>query len=265
MDVTEWILFAIIGLIAGLIAGLIGIGGGIITVPALLFSFQYHHMPNDLVMKTAIGTSLGIMVFTAASASYFHYKNGNIVWKVFTLFAPGIAVGSIIGSLIADFLPSSQLKVFFAFFQICMGIYFILPIKPHSEETTIKSSYALTIAGVFIGIVSTLLGIGGGILIIPVLLKFKIPLKKAVGTSSFIVLLTAIIGSISFFLLGMSKEDSPTHFGYLYLPAFFVIGIISIFSAQMGANFAKRLQTSILRKVFGYSLIIIALFVLNQI
>ena len=89
---------------------------------------------------------------TAASASYFHYKNGNIVWKVFTLFAPGIAVGSIIGSLIADFLPSSQLKVFFAFFQICMGIYFILPIKPHSEETTIKSSYALTIAGVFIGI-----------------------------------------------------------------------------------------------------------------
>ena len=119
------IIYVLIGLTAGLLGGLLGIGGGLVTVPSLLFAFHFLGLKFNHVMQVVVGTSLAAMVFTAASSALAHIFKKGVNWEFFFALAPGIIVGAILGAWIADILPSSKLELIFGIFMCAIGLYFI--------------------------------------------------------------------------------------------------------------------------------------------
>lgn len=247
------ILYILTGLLAGFFGGLLGIGGGLIAVPSLLFTFYLVNLPETHVMQLAIGTSLGAMVFTAASSAWAHYRQKGVVWDFFWKLAPGILIGTILGSLIVDYLPSKELKLIFGLLISIIGISFLLPPETlMTKNSRIRPNTCnMSLSGVLIGATSSLLGIGGGIMTVPVLTFFQVPLKNAISTSAVTGFLIAIVGAISFLYLGLDKEIISGSLGYLYLPAFIPIGIAAALTAPFGAKLAYRLPQIVLSRIFG--------------
>lgn len=250
------ILYAIIGIFAGFIGGLLGVGGGLVVVPALIFMFQYLDFPLTYAMQVAVGTSLGAMVFTAASSAWAHYTQKGVYWHLFRVLAPGIILGAILGAVIADYISTASLKMIFGVFAILIGIYFLFSQEFKESRTKLAPHLILwIIIGVIIGSISSILGIGGGIMTVPILTAFGVPIRNAISTSAATGFLIALIGAISFLYLGMHQDTFSGSIGYLYLPAFISIGITSSLMAPYGAKLAYKFPTKILKRIFGIFLI----------
>lgn len=264
MTLIMYFALAIIGIIAGFLGGLLGIGGGIFTVPSLLFFFHLFNFPASYSMHVAIGTSLGIMVFTALSSAYAHFLKKGIQWDYLRYYAPGIVIGTILGSMIADSLPNRKLVIFFSAYIFCFGVYFILSAfrkgNPYDVHEGLKPPYPITTAGVglFAGTICSILGVGGAPITIPFLTSHRVELKHAISTSAFVSLLVGSIGSLSYLYFGLNESVSNGSIGYLYLPAMVISGITSILSAPYGAKLAYLLPTKILRVIFGVFLVIVS-------
>lgn len=255
-------IYAFIGLLAGFSGGLLGIGGGLVTVPSLFFLFHFLGFPSEHSMQMALGTSLSAMLFTAASSACSHYLKNGINWQFFTYLSPGIIVGSLAGALIADYLPSKELKMIFGICAILVGFSFLLPHKEKEKTGSTLHLPLLALIGTGIGTVSTLLGIGGGIMTVPVLTFFRAPLRNAISTSAMVGFLIAFVGAISFLILGLKQQTMSESVGYVYLPAFIMIGLTSVLSAPFGAKLVYILPTDILRKIFGLFLLIVGVLML---
>lgn len=247
--------FGIVGILAGILSGLLGIGGGIVTIPCLVFLFTYLGLPPQSIMHLAIGTSLAAMVFNTLSGSYTHHKKGAVLFSIVKPMSLGILVGAVVGALIASFLSSKFLQIFFGVFEILLGTRFFLPDSKASKEHSIPSFWPLSGISALVTAFSTILGIGGGMVNVPILTHFGVPVKKAIGTSSALSFLISFCGAISFLLLGMRGTHMPDSLGYLYIPAFLMISIVSFFAAPYGARLAHRLPTHIMKKVFAVVLI----------
>lgn len=261
MAIAALLIYGIIGIMAGFLGGLLGIGGGLVVVPALLFVFDIIGFPSTYAMQTAIGTSLGAMVFTSASSAWAHIKQKGVVWSLFYPLTPGIICGAILGALIANYLPSQQLKLIFAFFACLIGIYFLLPFGVEEKEYHHKPPPLITfsILGVIIGVISSIMGIGGGIITVPILTYYGVPIRNAVSTSAVTGFFIAIFGAVSFAYLGMGNQTSDGNVGYLFLPAFISIGLTSCIAAPFGASFAYKLPRTTLKRIFGVFLIFISI------
>jgi uncharacterized protein len=259
------VLYIFIGIVAGFLGGLLGIGGGLVVVPALLLIFYLFDFPTAYAMQVAVGTSLGAMVFTAASSAWAHYKQKGVYWRSFIYLAPGIVLGAILGAFIADYLPSKQLMFIFGFFITIIGIYFLFQnkIEENQEEKTLHFSVMSGI-GILIGSISSVLGIGGGIITVPLLAAIGVPLRNAISTSAVAGFLIALIGAASFLLLGLNHTTFPESIGYLYIPAFFVIGLSATITAPFGAKLAYTLPTFVLRRVFGVVLCIVGVIMMSR-
>src|SRR5262249_1879070 len=162
----------------GIIAGLLGVGGGIITVPTLLIVFHYLDLPHDMMMQFAIGTSLAIMVFTSLMASYSHYKNKAIIFPLVRSMGIGIIIGSVLGAFLAKFLTSYFLQIFFGLFECILGLRFLFPEKKRETDRPLPHFLTLSMIGCGVSIISTLLGLGGGIFTVPILTYFHVQIKK---------------------------------------------------------------------------------------
>ncbi|MGE0197775.1 MAG: sulfite exporter TauE/SafE family protein [Simkaniaceae bacterium] len=255
----EIISYAIIGVLAGILSGLLGIGGGIVTIPCLLLVFAHSDIPPQAYMHLAIGTSLAAMVFTTLSGSYTHYKKEAVLFEIVKPMALGVIVGSFLGALITRILPSHFLQIFFGAFECVLGIRFLLPEKPITKHHPLPKFWGLSTIALGVSIFSTMMGVGGGLINVPILSYFHVPVKKAIGTSSALSFLISLCGAISFLLLGVHASKAPDSVGFLYLPAFIIISIISFFVAPYGAKWAHSLPTTILKKVFGGILILAGL------
>lgn len=266
MTLVAFTAYLIIGILAGLLGGLLGIGGGLVSVPALLALFQYLEFPSNYMMQVAIGTSLGSMVFTAASSAYAHFLKKGINWKAFYLLSPGIFLGSIVGALVADYIPSKKLELIFGICECCIGIYFLLPYnrKEENGEIQFMNPIFLSIIGLGIGSISTILGIGGGIITVPILTAFGMSIRSSISTSAMTGFQIALIGAISFLYFGLSAKTWQGSIGYLYIPAFISIGIISSLAAPFGAKLAYSLPTKILRPFFGIVLIVVGVLIIHR-
>lgn len=262
MTLFPFFIYVTIGLFAGFFSGLLGIGGGIVSVPALFLTFTYLGFPKEYVMQMAIGTSLGAMVITAASSAWSHHMQKGIFRKYLISLAPGIIFGAILGAVIADYLSSKALSLIFGICLSAIGVYFLFP---HVEENENDGSHSpsfllLSLIGIAIGTLSTILGIGGGIMTVPILTHFfHIPLRNAISTSAATGFLIALAGAVSFLSLGLNHEGIEGNMGYLNLPAFLCIGIISSFTAPYGAHLAYTLPIMTLRRVFGIMMIVVGL------
>lgn len=251
------LIYALIGLCAGFLSGLLGIGGGLVVVPTLLLTFHLLGFPEAHAMQIAVGTSLGAMIFTAASSAWAHYRQKGVWWHYFRLLAPGVVVGAITGALLADYLTSQKLILIFGISVIAIGGYFLLPLKQREDNKPYFPHFLMQNAiGIFIGGLSSILGIGGGIITVPVLTAMHIPLRNAISTSAVVGFLIAVVGALSFLLLGMKHQLMAGSVGYLYLPAFFGIAITSTLAAPYGAKCTYIWPTDLLRHIFGAGLII---------
>lgn len=250
------IFYVLIGALAGFLGGLLGIGGGLVAVPSLALTFWMLNFPSATVMHLAVGTSLGAMVFTAAASAYAHYLKNGIQWHYFRALSPGIIVGAIVSALIAGNLSNRALELFFGVSACLIGLYYCFS-PPRPEEGHMKAPHfaGLVAIGVVIGAISTILGIGGGIVTVPILMEFRMPMKNAIATSAATGFLIAITGAFSFLLIGIHETVVEGSVGYLYLPAFFLIGMAALLTAPMGARFAYTLPTSMLRSIFGVCLL----------
>lgn len=250
-------IYVMTGLLAGILSGLLGIGGGIIVVPSLFLTFYYLGFSVEYAMQVSIGTSLGAMVLTSFSSAVSHYLKRGIVWAYFYSLTPGILIGSILGARAADILPSRILGIFFGMCLVLIGFYFLFFKKIEQEDKAPKNSrpFLLSLLGIGIGTLSALLGIGGGIITVPLLSYYKVPLRKAISTSAAVGFIIALFGALSFLAFGMGKDPCKECLGYLYLPAFITIGLSAALTAPFGARIAYILPTLFIQHIFGFVLI----------
>lgn len=257
MELLRVLVFTVIGILAGICSGLLGIGGGIIIVPCLLFAFRILDYPAGFEIHMAVGTSLAAMIFSTSSATWIHNTKQAVRWDLLAKIIPGLFFGAIIGFFLGEWLPSGVLEIYFGVFLCIMAIYFWLVKKPASLKHT-PHFLLIFASSVMIGILAIIFGIGGGTLVMPVLLAWAVSQKQAIGTSSATSLFVAIIGTTLYWIMG--KNIYPT--GFIYIPAFFVIGLVSFFTASYGVRLSQQLSESTVKRVFAIILLLTGIFLI---
>lgn len=247
--------YLVLGAFVGTIAGLLGVGGGLIIVPVLVFVFRQQHIDATLMMHLAVGTSLATILFTAISSVRAHQRRGAVRWGIFWQLAPGIAVGALLGSWLASGLPAWLLRRGFAIFEWLVALQMLVGLRPRPGHAMPRWPVMFGAGGV-IGVVSSLAGIGGGSLTVPFLSWCRVRIQEAVATSSACALPIAIAGTAGFVATGWSQPHLPAaSLGYVYLPALVGIVLASVVFAPLGAMLAHRLPAVVLRRIFAMFLI----------
>lgn len=254
-------IYLVVGSAAGLLAGLLGVGGGLVIVPILAWLFS-SLFPADVIMHFAVGTSLATIIPTSLSSIRAHHKKGAVLWPTVLELTPGIIIGALLGAFVADSLPSQQLRIIFAFFELLVAIQLFWGIKPRALRQ-LPGKTGQSIVGTIIGAVSAIVGIGGGTMTVPYLLWNNISIQKAVATSSACGLPIAVAGAAGFIWLGMdnSLDNGVYHYssGYIYWPAFVAISIMSVLFAPLGAHWAHKVDGKKLKKGFALFLFVVGL------
>lgn len=246
-----------LGAVAGTVAGLLGVGGGIIVVPGLAFLLAGQTVPDDRLMQVAVGTSLATIVVTSLSSIRAHHARGAVRWPIIVRLTPGIVFGAALGALIADQLPTRQLAMLFGAFLVAVAIRLALPGQP-APHRKLPGTSRLTAWGAGIGTVSSLLGIGGGTLTVPLLTWCNVPLREAVGTSAAGGLPIALAGATSFAIAGWGTAGLPAGAtGYVYWPAFLALAPTTVLFAPLGARLAHTLPTLLLRRLFAVFVLVV--------
>jgi uncharacterized membrane protein YfcA len=253
-----WLAYLVLGLFVGFFAGLLGIGGGIIVVTALVFMFGAQGFPADRIVHLALGTSLASIVFTSLSSVRAHNTHGAVRWDILRRATPGVVVGTALGTLFADALPSRYLAIFFTSFVYYSAVQMWLGLKPKPHRTLPRAPGMLG-ATVGIGAISSLVGAGGGVISIPLMILCNVPMRHAIGTSAALGLPIAIAGTAGYILTGLGKDHQPAlSLGYVYVPALIGIVIGTFVTVPYGARAAHRLPVPILKKIFGVIFFILA-------
>jgi uncharacterized membrane protein YfcA len=250
-------IYLAVGAVAGILAGLLGVGGGLIIVPALMLLFVHQGFETSLLMHLSVATSLATILLTSMLSTYAHHRHGAVQWRDVWMLTPGILVGAVIGAGVADRLPTNALKNIFAIFEIIVAIQMSLSVRPAARQKPAHKA-TLTAAGLVTGGVSTILGIGGGTITVPFLLWCKRSIRQAVATSAACGFPIALSGVISYIILGMDEQSLPDHsLGYVYWPAFLAISVTSMLFAPLGAKWAHSLPTHFLKRLFALLLLFI--------
>jgi len=236
----EFVLYLLLGACAGVLAGLFGVGGGIIIVPVLVFSFTLQGFEPSVLTHLAVGTSLATIIFTSINAVREHQRKGAVQWSIFVWMTVGILIGAGIGAKTASLIQGPMLQKIIGVFALVVAAQMALDLRPKASRG-IPGKPGLSVAGVVIGWASAIFGIGGGSLPGPFLPWRSLPMQQAVAPSSACGLPIALASALSFMLLGWDDSHLPPHsLGYVYLPALLGIALTSMFFARYGA----RLRTS---------------------
>ena len=245
------LIYLALGAFAGVLAGLLGIGGGLVIVPMLTFTFAALGIPHEHILHLALGTSLASIIFTSISSLLAHHKRGAVMWPTVVSITPGILIGTFFGTWVAAQLSTNFLKIFFGIFLIYVATQMLLGIKPKASRA-LPGTAGMFASGSIIGIFSSLVGIGGGTLSVPFLVFHNSAMHQAIGTAAAIGLPIALAGAAGNILNGWSASDLPAGcIGYVYLTALFGIVAASVFTAPLGAKLAHSLPVAKLKKIFA--------------
>ncbi len=252
-------IYLLLGAFAGTLAGLFGIGGGLIIVPVLIFSFGLQGFSPEIAAHMAVGTSLATIVFTSMSSIRTHHIHGAIRWDVFRPMALGIVVGAVTGAWTAALLSGAALELIIGLFVILVGIKMLFDVNP-SPGRDIPGKPGLGAAGAGIGWASAIFGIGGGTLTVPYLSWCNVRMQQAVGTSAACGLPIAVAGALGNAWTGWQEPVLPEYsLGFIYVPALIGIILTSVRFARVGANLAHRLNAKVLKRVFAILLLLVGL------
>jgi uncharacterized membrane protein YfcA len=254
-----WGAYLAIGVAVGFLAGLLGIGGGMVMVPMLVFVFTAKGFPAEHMMHLALATSLATIAFTSLSSVRAHHRHDGVDWPVARAMAPGIVIGAFAAALVAGFIPTRPLAVFFTGFMFYAAAQLFIEIKPRAARQ-LPGRAGLFAAGAGIGGLSSLLAAGGAFLSIPFLAWCNVPLKRAIGTAAANGFPIALAGTVGYVLQGMRVPGLPQgSVGYVYLPALLLIVAASMPVAPLGARLAHRLPVKRLRLVLAIVLFALGL------
>lgn len=253
-------MYIVIGLVAGLLSGLIGIGGGVVIVPSLAVLLAAKHFPQAYLMQVVIATSLACITITTLVSTWSQNKRGAVNWRLLGILIPSLVVGVLLGMWLTKHSSTATLKTGFSVFAVFLGCWMLLragKVSLHAEPKQ-HAKHWLILLGILVGMSSGLLGIGGGVLLVPILLGFGYPMPQACANSVACAVPTAFTGAIAAMVMGWHQVDWPNLVGFVYLPAAIIIGLASAFSAPIGVYLCHRLPVSVIKRVFGGILLLIA-------
>lgn len=243
--------FLVTGVAAGVLAGLFGVGGGLIIVPALAVILPKLGTAPEVVMQSAIGTSLAVIGLTGISSTRSHHARGGVIWPIFWRLAPGIVIGSLIGAAIAHQVSSDVLKKCVGIGALLISIQMLVDAAPKPTRSA-PGALGLGLVGSVIGALSALIGIGGGSLTVPYLSACNIDMRRAVGTSAACGMPIAWAGAAGFAFNGHGVAGlAPWSLGYIDLAAFAGIAVTSVLTAPLGAKLAHGLSPKLLKRAFA--------------
>lgn len=253
-----WIIYLLMGLFVGFFAGLLGIGGGLILVTLMVYLFTVQGFPADRLLHLALGTSIASIVFTSISSLRAHHKHGAVRWDILRMAVPGLIVGTLFGTFVADQMKSKYLAIFFVIFVYYSAVQMFANVKPKPTRQ-LPGRFGMTVVAIIVGIVSSLVGVGGGVMTIPLMSLCNVPMRQTIGTSAALGLPIAIAGTVGFIVTGLGKDHlPPLSVGYVYLPALIGIVIGTFVTVPWGAKAAHTLPVSTLKKIFAVILFILA-------
>lgn len=249
----------LLGILVGFLAGLLGIGGGLVVVPALIILLPLLGFAPDIVMPIALASSLASIVVTSSSAAFNHHKSGNIPWFMAKKLMIFVALGALVGANIADLLPTSVLTAIFATFVSSLALYMLLSIR-QTVHRDLPSDNVLKGVAAGTGVIASLMGISGGAILIPFLTYCGVNLLHAIGVSTACGMIVALFGSLGFLIAGLDNPNLPDwSLGYIYWPAVLGIASTSTILASYGVRLANRLPVKTIKKYFATFLIIVAI------
>lgn len=256
---------AVLGVATGFLAGLLGIGGGMIMVPFITIILSARGVAPDLAVKMAIATSMATIIFTSVSSVRAHHKRGAVRWDIVKRLAPGIIIGSMIGSLgVFALLKGSVLAIVFGLFVGFSATQMFRNKKP-APTRQMPGPAGTVAAGGAIGFISGLVGAGGGFISVPFMTWCNVAIHNAVATSAALGFPIAVANVVGYVASGMKVAHlPPASFGYIWLPGLVVIAIGSVITAPLGAKAAHALPVGKLKKVFASILYLLAAYMLYK-
>jgi len=251
----NFFLYMLTGAFAGLLSGLLGIGGGIIVVPSLVWIYEAQGMPYPVLMHFAAGTSLASMVVTTTVSFLAHRKRGVDVWPIFHRMIIFVAMGVVVGAMFANLIHSHILTVVFGILILVIALRTLF-VHEVPEHHALPGPVGMGSISFIIGGKSGLLGIGGGVLTIPFLRYCNVPLRQAVGVSTLCSLTIAMVGTLSLMITGQGEPGAPQWTtGYVYWPAVLGIILLSPLFAPIGVALSHRLPVKVLQRIFAVFLL----------
>ncbi len=245
------------GVVAGFLAGLLGIGGGIIIVPALLVALAATDTADAVTMHVAVATSLATIIPTSLSSSRAHWRRGSVDLALARHWAPAVFLGACAGVLVADQLHSDTLTAIFAVMAVLFGVKMWLPLDEVALRDDVPDSRVALSLPFSIGGLSTLMGIGGGTFGVTVLSLFNQPIHRAVGTAALLGFVISVPATVGYVLAGWDAPGRPPlSLGYVNLVAVALIIPATILMAPLGAAVAHRLSRRWLSRLFGVFLVV---------
>ncbi len=252
-----WIDYALIGVLAGFLAGYLGIGGGLVLVPALSWLFSQDPATSEFAVHMAVATSLSTMLVTSLSSIFAHHRRRAIMWPISRSLSPGLAAGAIAGAMLAARLSTDHLAAVFGTYAALAGLHLISGREVESHKA-MPGRIGSGITGLAIGTVSSLVGIGGGSMTVPWLLWHGRRAQQAVATASACGFPIALAGTVTFIALGQQQTVSGSHAGYVHLQAFAGVVLFSVLSAPLGAAAVHRSPPALVRRIFGACMLLVA-------
>ena len=247
--------------VAGFMAGLLGVGGGIIMVPALYYAFTVLDFDIATRMHISVGTSLAIIVPTSIISAKTHMEHKAVDVNLVKSFGIFIVLGVIGGTFLAVNLRTSDFILFFSIMAFIVGLFFIFFRDKFLENPKKIKDSIKNISGVAVGFISVLLGIGGGSLMVPFMRTFGYDIRKSIGTASAIGILIAISGTITMITGGeiINNISTPFTIGYINLFGFIVFVPVTMLMARIGAKAVYKIDKKLLSRIFGSFLIIVSI------
>jgi len=247
--------------VAGFMAGLLGVGGGIIMVPALYYAFTVLDFDIITRMHLSVGTSLAIIIPTSIISTKTHMEYDAVDFKMVKSFGIFILIGVVAGTFLAVNLKTPSLVLFFSIFAFMVGLFFIFLREKLVNNPKKISNFIKNISGVIIGFISVPLGIGGGSLMVPFMRTFGYDIRKSIGTAAAVGFLIATAGSITMIIGGkvIDNINTPFSFGYINLLGFLVFVPVTMLMARIGAKVVYKIDKNILSKIFGTFLILVSI------
>lgn len=260
MELTAYLT---IGAVAGFAAGFLGIGGGLIIVPGLLWVFARVLPEHPYAIHMAIATSLATILLTAIGAIVTHARKRAVDWSLVARLLPTLLLGAWLGAWLAAELPGHWLARLFALYALVAGLQMGLGARPEAHAPRLPTP-RLAAAGGVIGMVSSLVGIGGGSMTVPFLVWHAQPVARAIAAAAVCGYPIALAGSIGYISAGQTLDLPPNALGFIYLPALLGIGLASVPAAPLGALVMHSLPADRVRRIFAVFLLLLAGYLLVE-
>jgi uncharacterized membrane protein YfcA len=256
---ATWWIYPVLGVGAGILSGLLGVGGGLLLVGALILTLPIQGVPEAIVVPVALASSLASIILTGFSSAWAHQKRGAVLWLTVAWLVPGLILGAVLASIwVARWAgPGLRWAVVVYCVLVAAQLFSQWP-TPKAESTDAAWGWSWTALGLLIGGVSSVVGIGGGSMTVPVLMWRGVSAVKAIATSAVCGVFIALASAMTYSQLSTPTDMPEYSRGFVYLPAAFGVAATSVLLAPLGARWAHQLPAWRLKRLFAMFLLLMA-------